>query len=830
MPRSELPQVTGSYLNRLKMQPAQEQFLPRITQHIDDEIVHFADGRIGLVLKLDGTLFEGINDRIIINQYLNLNTVFSELGKGVEGRLGLWLTLHRRRINFEREMKFHNVFAKQFAKKYMQRFEQGEYFENAYYIAVVLKYTDIDEGKIELHRIKSRLLAGMATYSPEVLSVYFLHNDEKKIKLNEIPDEDEQINEDEEIIRPTEDDILFSEVYEFVGLLANGVQQRIPLSNKDAYTTIAVSDLHFGNEIVEIRCPNQTKFAALYDLKDFGKSKMKALNPLLNLDCEFIFTQSFVYIGRTKAAEKIKAQLNRMEDTGEVFGDEQQDLIDAQNYLSSGSVMFGDYHAALTVYGETAKSADRNSQKVVSAFQGCGAFIWKQANVSAPQTYYSHIFGHKGMPRPFPKSTTNIATSFGMFNYSHGKRHGNPLGDGTSVMPLLTVAGTSYDFNFHFTKEDEDSRGKKIAGHTLILGATGTGKTTLQTALLTFTERFNPYIFALDLDRGMEIWIRAMGGEYFAIETGKPTGLNPFQLPDSEENRSFLYDLVALCGKNEQGTVSAREQEQIKQAVDTLMRVQWEKRNFSNLFACIQDDFTDDNSLKTRLRKWCRDTNGQFAWVLDNETNKFNPDTFYRIGIDLTAILKKDYEPCLPTMMYLFKLKDMLMVRVKQEDGLLATVFEEFWYALKHPVTAEFLVKILKTDRKLGGFAVLVTQSPKDAINSENFATIVEQTPTKILLPNPDATYEGNYELVGLTLKQYEEIVKLDLASRTFAIKQGRQWSMAKLDLYGFNDEIAVLSGTSANLVKMQEAIAETDNNPEHWLPVFNKKTRKRSS
>lgn len=830
MPRSELPQVTGSYLNRLKMQPAQEQFLPRITQHIDDEIVHFADGRIGLVLKLDGTLFEGINDRIIINQYLNLNTVFSELGKGVEGRLGLWLTLHRRRINFEREMKFHNVFAKQFAKKYMQRFEQGEYFENAYYIAVVLKYTDIDEGKIELHRIKSRLLAGMATYSPEVLSVYFLHNDEKKIKLNEIPDEDEQINEDEEIIRPTEDDILFSEVYEFVGLLANGVQQRIPLSNKDAYTTIAVSDLHFGNEIVEIRCPNQTKFAALYDLKDFGKSKMKALNPLLNLDCEFIFTQSFVYIGRTKAAEKIKAQLNRMEDTGEVFGDEQQDLIDAQNYLSSGSVMFGDYHAALTVYGETAKSADRNSQKVVSAFQGCGAFIWKQANVSAPQSYYSHIFGHKGMPRPFLKSTTNIATSFGMFNYSHGKRHGNPLGDGTSVMPLLTVAGTSYDFNFHFTKEDEDSRGKKIAGHTLILGATGTGKTTLQTALLTFTERFNPYIFALDLDRGMEIWIRAMGGEYFAIETGKPTGLNPFQLPDSEENRSFLYDLVALCGKNEQGTVSAREQEQIKQAVDTLMRVQWEKRNFSNLFACIQDDFTDDNSLKTRLRKWCRDTNGQFAWVLDNETNKFNPDTFYRIGIDLTAILKKDYEPCLPTMMYLFKLKDMLMVRVKQEDGLLATVFEEFWYALKHPVTAEFLVKILKTDRKLGGFAVLVTQSPKDAINSENFATIVEQTPTKILLPNPDATYEGNYELVGLTLKQYEEIVKLDLASRTFAIKQGRQWSMAKLDLYGFNDEIAVLSGTSANLVKMQEAIAETDNNPEHWLPVFNKKTRKRSS
>ncbi len=818
--------VTGSYLNRLKIQKAQEDYLPKITQHIDDELVHFADGRMGCVLKLDGTLFEGINDGIIINQYLNLNTLFAELGKGVDTQLGMWLTLHRRHINFDREMQFHNIFAKQFAHDYMQKFSQGNYFENSYYIALILKYTDFDDGKIELHRLKSRLLSGLSAYSPEVLSVYFLHNNEKKIKLNEIPEED---NDEEKIIRPTHDDILYSEVYEYIGLLCNAESSRIPLSVKNAYTIIGNSDLHFGNEIVEIRCPNQTKFAVLYDLKDFGKSKMKALNPILNLDCEFIFTQSFIYIGQIKATEKIKAQLKRMEDTGEVFGEEQRDLIDAQSYLSSGRIMFGDYHGALTVYANTPKDADKNGLKVTSAFQTCAAFIWKRANVSAPQTFYSHIFGHKGMPRQYPKATTNIATSFGMFNYSHGKRYGNPLGDGTSVIPLKTVAGTSYDFNFHYTLENEDSRGKKIAGHTLMLGATGTGKTTLQTTLLSFTERFNPYIFALDLDRGMEIWIRALGGEYFALETGKPTGLNPFQLPDTKENRSFLYDLVALCGKNEQGKVLAREQEKIKLAVDTLMDIEWEDRNFSNLLDCIQEDLTDDNSLKTRLRKWCRNSDGQFAWCLDNETNQFNHETFYRIGIDLTAILKKDYEPTLPVMMYLFKLKDMLMERVSQEDGLLATVFEEFWYALKHPVTADFLVKILKTDRKLGGFAVLVTQSPKDAINSEYFSTIVEQTPTKILLPNPDAIYEGNYELLGLTKKQFDDVRCLDLASRTFAIKQGKQWAMAMLDLYGFNNAIAVLSGTSANLVRMEQAINETDKNPEHWLPVFYEKVRQKT-
>ncbi|WP_230478822.1 hypothetical protein, partial [Kingella kingae] len=64
----------------------------------------------------------------------------------------------------------------------------------------------------------------------------------------------------------------------------------------------------------------------------------------------------------------------------------------------------------------------------------------------------------------------------------------------------------------------------KHAGHTLILGATmRTGKTTLQTSVLVFVERFNPHLFALDLDRGMELFIRVIGGNYFAIEAGKAT-------------------------------------------------------------------------------------------------------------------------------------------------------------------------------------------------------------------------------------------------------------------------------------------------------------------
>ena len=60
-------------------------------------------------------------------------------------------------------------------------------------------------------------------------------------------------------------------------------------------------------------------------------------------------------------------------------------------------------------------------------------------------------------------------------------------------------------------------------------------------------------MFVMDLDRGMEIFIRAIGGSYFALEAGVPTGLNPFQLPDTPGNREFLYSLVGMCGADENG-------------------------------------------------------------------------------------------------------------------------------------------------------------------------------------------------------------------------------------------------------------------------------------
>ncbi len=103
---------------------------------------------------------------------------------------------------------------------------------------------------------------------------------------------------------------------------------------------------------------------------------------------------------------------------------------------------------------------------------------------------------------------------------------------------------------------------------------------------------------------------------------------------------------------------------------------------------------------------------------------------------------------------------------------------------------------------------LLISQSPKDAINSPIFDTVVEQTVTKVLLPNPDAEFEGSYERCGLTYKEFVELKQMAPDSRMFMVKQNRKSSLAKLDLYGFSDEMAVLSGNAANVHIMHQAMA----------------------
>ena len=266
--------------------------------------------------------------------------------------------------------------------------------------------------------------------------------------------------------------------------------------------------------------------------------------------------------------------------------------------------------------------------------------------------------------------------------------------------------------------------------------------------------------------------------------------------------------------------MTAEDTKDIKRAVDNVYELPFEARRFGVLLQSLPD--RGEDCLSRRLADWCYgEVDGRFAYALDNATNNFDWESLHRVGFDVSDFLVAGHPATEPILSYLFHLKTLM----QRDGGLMATVIEEFWLPISYPTTANQILDSLKTGRRRDEFIVLVSQSPEDAIKSPLLPAILQQTPTKIYLPNPDAEYTtldgGGYSRFGLTPKEFQKLKKLGLQSRMFLIKQGAQSSVAKLDLEGMGDDIAVMALAAEDFPFLEAAKAQAGKNPDSWIPVY---------
>ena len=398
---------------------------------------------------------------------------------------------------------------------------------------------------------------------------------------------------------------------------------------------------------------------------------------------------------------------------------------------------------------------------------------------------------------------------------------------------FITSAGTPYYFSFHATDPDDEGGGtKKDVGHTLVLGPTGSGKTAWIAFNLCMLQKFCVTSILFTKDRDTEIVIRALGGKFYPIKTGVPTGWNPFWLDDQDlETKAYLNRLVRKLVTRprlvESGIeldsepLTVTEETEIEQAIASVLRLEKAYRRLGRVLDYLTKG---QGSVYERLAKWCYSRevgrpDGTNAWVFDNPADNLI-DSFgsaLTTGFDITAFLDVP-ELRTPINMHLFHLTDRLI------DGRrLALFIAEFWKSLSDAQFSNFAKNQLKTIRKNNGFVVLDSQSPSDALNHPISRTLIEQTPTKILFPNPDAKYE-DYTEGGLNCSEREyRLIKEEIpeGSRMFLIKQGHHSVVAQLDLKGFEYELSVLSSRKANIDVIEKLIKRHGEATNLWLPLF---------
>ena len=599
--------------------------------------------------------------------------------------------------------------------------------------------------------------------------------------------------------------IVFSEPLEFLAFLLNGEMQPIPLPTCPVSEVLCTSRPLAGREVIEQRGVTQSCISGILSIKEYpAKTVSTMLNGLLSAPYEFVLSQSFNCLSKGAATSKLRVQRDRMINAGDLAESQIAQLDDALDDLTSNLFVMGVHNLSLQVKAENIKTLSDNLANARITLADMGMVVAREDYALEAAFYAQLPCNHAMRVRTSPITSRNFAGFASMHNYPMGKPSGNHWGEAVAL--LKTASGAPYYFNFHHAD----------LGNTTIIGPSGSGKTVTQGFLIAMLEKFSPTLVFFDKDRGAEIFIRAQGGFYMPLKNGLPTGFNPFQMPLTPAHELFLQKLIQTLVASKGQPYGVLDEQRVAAAIKGVYELPKENRRISQMLSFL--DPTDQSGVAARLGKWCG--RGQLAWVFDNAADQLDYSRFRLYGFDITEFLDNP-EVRTPIILYLFQRMEEVI------DGRKFCCFiDEFWKALADKAFEDFVQNKLKTIRKQNGILVTGTQSPSDTLKSPIAKTIIEQSPTQIFMPNPKADYDDYVEGFKLTQREFEIIRTLPEGSRRFLVKQGSASVVAELNLKGFDDELAVLSGTTANVAIVEQAIADAGSDPAAWLPVFHQRRK----
>lgn len=795
-------------------------FVP-FSSHVTDHIIKLRDGAYLRVWKLAGISFEAADPETISIRHEALNQLMRSIGSGA---IACWSHKVRRKVS-DRFMwpedlkgKFPSQYCKEFNDRYFDSFSGYRMMANELYFTVVYK-PNYEQGSVAnflskavprtldeirdqqneaikiLNDIAYQVESSMKKYDPEALGAYTLSNQgDKYTKL---------ITKN----RP----VTYSKALEFYSYLLNGYWERVPLQRQQLNEYLPKSRLFFGNENIEIRTPSDTRFGAVLDFSDYPPhSEPGILNPILYDDYEYIESQSFSMMNKYDALKALERQRNQLISAEDVSKKQIDEIDDARESVVNGEFVMGDYHFSLVIFGESIDRVKQNSAKARSALLDQG-FQTQFIDLVPDAAWWAQLPGNwRYRPRAAQITSRAFCGLSAFHNFSAGKRDGNPWGEAVTI--LKTPSGQPFYANFHVTPEDEDSEDKKALGNTMILGASGEGKTVVELGLICQAAKYGPTVVYYDKDRGAEIAIRRMGGTYLTLKRGQPTGLAPFKLEPTAAVKMLWDAIIKRLVYHETEPLTPMDEAAITQAIESVARMPRNLRSITAIRQFLSN--TTPNGLNARLKKWCHGY--QFGWVLDNEDDSIDMNSNTLFGFDCTDFLD-DPEVRGPVMMYLMHLTESLI------DGRrFIYVMAEFWKSIADPYFEDFAKNKQKTIRKQNGFGIFDTQSPSDALESPISRALIEQCATLILLPNPRATKEDYCDGFKLTESEFDIVSSLGEGSRMALFKQGHQSAIVHFDLSGFDEDLITFSGTTDNVELLDQIRAElgTDD-PEEWWPVL---------
>lgn len=803
-------------IEAFKKEVPNSEFIP-YGNHVTDTAIKLVNGDYISIIKCQGAAHESADAQDLNLWHSNFNNFMKNLASP---NTAVWSHVVRREVNDYPEGEFINKFARDYNEKYRKQMTGGKMLVNELYVTIVyrpypvkvLKLLDmgrkgpeqLEEQQLEdleaLADATSKAMSGLERYEPKQLGIYERNN------------------------------ILFSSAQEFLGYLVDGEWRRKPLAREEIRHTLSITRPFFGKGgLLTLKGPSRVQYAAALVIESYTANTYPGLlNGLLGAPFEFVLAQSFTFISRAVAITRLKRQQSRMINAGDVAKSQIAQLDDAMDDIQSNVYVMGAHHLSLIVRSPNKDDLNDHISLAGTVFSEAG-MNWLREDAGLSGCFWSQLPGNfKYRIRIGDINSRNFAGFSCLHNYPTGRIDGTQWGPALTM--FKTVVGSPYYYSFH--KADPDPEAKfdpehKELAHAVIIGMSGAGKTVLGNHLTTMLQKFledereggTGVLF--DKDLGASIAVKALGGRYFAIKNGIPTGWQPLHLKNDPKNLLFVQELIKVLIHHTDHILQPDDEKKIVRAVESVMGnplrniegMRMEARRMSSILEFFNP--REKNGIYSRLAPWCE--GGHLDWLFDNEVDTLDVQGTNLLGFDVTEFLDNPVTRT-PTVLYLLHRINELL------DGRRVPIFmDEFWKLLGNDALSALIEDKLVTMRKQNGFLVMATQFPEQVIKSPICDAIIQQTATKIFLPNPSANRDAYVNHFKTTVAEFEIIKALGEKSRQFLVKQGGNSVVCELNLKGFNDELAVLSANTATAGLVERIIETHGDNPEVWLPIFHR-------
>ena len=803
------------FAEKIRQEVSVREFVPYVSQ-ITENIIKTDAGDYLFCLRLSGISHQSADNTDMNSWHEQLNALMRNVASP---KVAFWSHIVRHRFNTYPGGKYSPGFASDLNDHYRAKMQDAVLRINELFITVVyrpepvkasgfldnlltVKIDDIvqrEETRIEeVKSLMQTVLTGLDRYAPTLLGCY-----EHKGRM-------------------------FSEVAEFLGMLLNGFWQRIPLARAQLRDVLPTSRQFFVRSgDIALKMPTDTRYGAILSIQEYPAHTYTGIfDGLLSVPFDYVIGQSFTFLSKASAKAKMIMQRSRLINAGDVAKSQIADIDTALDDITANRFSFGAHSFAMLVFGRDDRNLKENISLTGTILSDEG-IKWTREDIGCAAAFWSLLPGNfKYRIRTSDISSLNFAGFSALHNFPSGRFNGNQWGP--AVTMFKTVSGAPFYFSFHKGEDGADNRqaakidpNHKELANTIVIGKSGSGKTVLENFLMSQLQKFNQpdqplTCVVFDKDLGASIAVRALGGCYLALKTGESSGFNPMQLEPTPKNLAFLEQLICYLARPTKSgeELSASERTEIAHAVSGVMSpaVAKEKRRLRSVYEFLDKSKAD--GVAARLSRYVRGF-GSLGWLFDNAQDQLVIDDCPIFGFDMTEFLD-NAETRTPLTMYLMHRLESLF------DGRRVVFFmDEFWKLLDDEVFTDFAKNKLVTIRKQNGFLVMFTQSPQQILQSKIAFAIIEQTATKIFLPNPSADEKDYTEGFKLSHIEFDIVRSLPEKSRRFLIKQGINSVVAELDLRGFNDELAVLSSNTSTSLLVEKLTREYGDDPSVWLPPF---------